>query len=141
MSTLSANVVDCASEQINGYPQSLRVRTHTFRADVGEDSGSIDSAPSPHDYFDAALAACKALTAVWYAKRHAIPLERVESQVERDDGEERNGKYHLRVRMEFHGPMTHAQRDALTRAVGSCPIHKLMTRTQIDIETMAGEMP
>lgn len=140
MSKLSANVVDCASEHIGGYPQRLRVRTHSFRADVGEDSGSADSAPSPHDYFDAALAACKALTAVWYAKRHAIPLEHVETHVERDDRDERNGSYHLRVRMEFHGPMTQAQRDALTRAAGACPIHKLMTRTQIDIETIAGEV-
>lgn len=137
MNAVVGNVVECATEQQGEYPQVLRTRTHTFRADVGEDSGSSDSAPSPHDYFDAALAACKALTATWYAKRHGIPLERVASHVERDDSEERKGKYRLRVRLEFHGPLSDEQREALARAAGACPIHKLMTRTEIEIETLA----
>ena len=79
------NVVDSASERANEYPAgTLKTRAHTFRADVNRGVGSTDSAPGPHDYFDAALAACKALTATWYAKRHDIPLERVETHVERD---------------------------------------------------------
>lgn len=137
MNRITGNVVDCATEQAGGYPQVLRIRAHTLRADVGPDSDSSDSAPGPHDYFDAALAACKALTATWYAKRHDIPLERVESHVERDDSQERQGKYRLRVRVAFHGPMSEIQRAALTRAVAACPIHKLMTATKIDIETLA----
>lgn len=136
MNASIGNVVECATETPGDYPQGLRTRTHTFRADVGRGSGSGDSAPSPHDYFDAALAACKALTATWYAKRHGIPLEHVESHVERDDSEERKGKYRLRVRMQFHGPLSDEQRDALARAAGACPIHKLMTRAEIEIETM-----
>lgn len=137
MSEPAPNVVDCATERAGDYPQVLRIRTHTFRSDVGPESGGADSAPSPHDYFDAALAACKAQTATWYAKRHGIPLERVESHVERDDSEERKGRYRLRVRLEFHGPLSDEQRDALARAAGACPIHKLMTRTEIEIETLA----
>jgi putative redox protein len=129
--------IDCQTEQPSEYPQVLRVRTHSFRADVGEALGSTDSAPGPHDYFDAALAACKALTATFYAKRHGIALERVESHVERDDSEERRGKYRLRVRVEFHGPMSEEQRAALHRAVAACPIHKLMTTSEVEIETVA----
>lgn len=136
MNTITGNVVDCATEQAGGYPQVLHIRAHTLHADVGPDSDSTDSAPGPHDYFDAALAACKALTATWYAKRHGIPLERVESHVERDDSQERQGKYRLRVRVAFHGPMSEAQRTALTRTVAACPIHKLMTSTEINIETV-----
>lgn len=130
------NVIDCETERAGDYPQVLHIRAHTLRADLGPDS-STDSAPGPHDYFDAALAACKALTATWYAKRHGIPLERVESHVERDDSEERQGRYRLRVRVAFHGPMSEAQRTALTRAVAHCPIHKLMTSAEINIETVA----
>lgn len=137
MNTTDGNVVDCESEEQGGYPQVLHTRTHTFHADVGPESGSTDAAPSPHDYFDAALASCKALTATWYAKRHDIPLERVETHVERDDSEERKGKYRLRVRLAFHGPISDEQREALSRAAGACPIHKLMTRTEIEIETVA----
>jgi putative redox protein len=136
MSEGPSNTIDCQTERPAEYPQVLRIRAHTLRADVGPASGSTDSAPGAHDYFDAALAACKALTATWYAKRHGIPLERVESHVERDDSDERRGKYRLRVRVAFHGPMTDEQRAALHRAVGACPIHKLMTTTDVEIETV-----
>lgn len=123
------------SEAANLFPQALRVRSHTFRADVGPSEGSDDSAPGPHDYFDASLAACKATTAIWYARRNSIPLERVEADVERDDTEERKGKYVLRVRMTFHGPLTDAQRAKLHDVVQRCPVHKLMTQTEVVIET------
>jgi len=131
------NTVDSETARANDYPQVVRVRTHTFAADVGQESGGSDSAPDPHDYFDTALATCKALTATWYAKRHAIPLERVETHVERDATRERAGVYRLRVRVTFHGPLSDEQRTALDRAVAACPIHKLMTTTEVEIETMA----
>jgi putative redox protein len=102
---------------------------------VGASDGGTDSAPGPHDYFDAALAACKALTATWYARKHALPLERVETHVERDDHEERAGKYVLKVRVAFHGPLSDEQRASLYAAVGKCPIHKLMTTTDVVVET------
>ena len=58
----------------NSYPQVIRVRKHSFRTDVSESLGSTDSAPGAHDYFDAALAACKTLTSTWYARKNQIPL-------------------------------------------------------------------
>lgn len=128
-------MIDCATEAPNSFPQILHVRAHELRSDVGESSGGTDSAPGPHDYFDASLAACKALTATWYARKHSIPLERVESHVNRDDSGERRGTYVLQVRLAFHGPMTAEQRAQLYKAVASCPIHKLMTTTDVVIET------
>jgi len=126
--------VDAATTRPGEYPQTVRVRTHTFFADVGPGSGGADSAPGPHDYFDAALAACKVATAMWYARRHGIPLERVESRVESDDSRERQGVYTMRVRVAFHGPLSDEQRAALTHAIASCPIHKLMTTSEVEIE-------
>ena len=126
-------MIDCQTETPNTFPQTLRVRAHTFKADVGVAEGSTDSAPGPHDYFDASLAACKALTATWYARRQNIPLERVETHVERDDREERSGKYVLKVRVAFHGPMTEEQRTKLYAAVAKCPIHKLIKTTDVVI--------
>lgn len=128
-------MIDCETERPNEYPQRLQIRAHALRADVGAAVGSVDSAPGPHDYFDAALAACKTLTATWYAKQHGIPLERVESHVERDDSRERQGIYVLKVRLAFHGPLTEEQRTKLYNAVARCPIHKLMTTTEVQIET------
>lgn len=130
------NRIDCESERAGDYPQTLRVREHTLRADLSVSGGGTDSAPGPHDYFDAALAACKALTATWYAKRHNLPLERVETHIESDDADERKGIYRLRVRVRFHGPLSEEQRASLTRAVAACPIHKLMTTSEVQIETV-----
>ena len=129
-------MIDCETEKPNSFPQVLHVRNHTFRADVNEASGSQDSPPAPHDYFDAALAACKTLTATWYARSKGIALERVEAHVERDDKEERNGKYVLKVRLALHGKMTDEERAKIYAAVGRCPIHKLMTTTDVVIETV-----
>lgn len=131
----AAPMIDCETETPNSFPQVLHVRTHEFRSDVGESSGGTDSAPGPHDFFDASLAACKALTATWYARKHGMPLERVETHVDRDDSGERRGKYVLKVRVAFHGPLTPEQREQLYRAVATCPIHKLMTTTEVVVET------
>jgi putative redox protein len=127
--------IDCETERPNEFPQVLRVRAHTLRADVEEAQGGHDEAPGAHDYFDASLAACKALTATWYAKRNGIPLERVESHVERDASEERAGRYVLRVRLAFHGPLSDEQKKRLYDVVSRCPVHKLMTTTEVTIET------
>ncbi len=132
------NRIDCETERAGEFPQILHVRAHTLYADVGAEDGSNDAAPGPHDYFDAALASCKALTATWYARRKSIPLERVETHVERDDADERKGVYRLRVRVAFHGALlTDEHRAALHAAVAKCPIHKLMTTTEVQIEMLA----
>lgn len=130
-----------ASEFPNQFAQIITVRGHTFRADVGTALGSTDSAPGPHDLFDAALAACKTLTAVWYARRQGWPLERVEAHVESDDSEERKGRYVMNVRLQFHGPLTQEQRDRLYAAAGKCPVHKLMTDVEVIINTLPLEAP
>ncbi|RYE84404.1 MAG: OsmC family peroxiredoxin [Myxococcales bacterium] len=129
-------MIDCETVTTGESLQEVRVRTHTLRADMSVASGGADAGPDPHEYFDTALAACKNLTAVWYAKRNGIPLERVESHVERDDSKERQGAYTLRLRQVFHGPLTEEQRAKLHAAVARCPIHKLMTSTEVTIESL-----
>lgn len=128
-------MIDCETEREGEYPQRVAIRAHTLRSDVGPSLGSTDSAPGPHDYFDVALAACKTLTATWYAKKNGFPLERTEAHVERDDTREREGVYLLRVKLAFHGPLTDEQKQRLYAAVAKCPVHKLMTTTEVVIET------
>ena len=128
-------MIDCETERPGEYPTRLTVRSHVLRSDVVPDLGGADSAPGPHDYFDVALAACKAATAMWYAKKNGMPLERVETHVERDSSRERDGVYGLKVRVQFHGPLTVEQRTKLYAAVARCPIHKLMTTAEIQIDT------
>jgi putative redox protein len=130
------NSVRAETLTANEYPLTVRVRGHEFRSDVQPELGSTDTAPGPHDFFDAALATCKAMTALWYAKRHQLPLERVESVVDSDNSDERKGVYKLRVKVTFHGPLSDAERAQLARAVGACPIHKLMTTSDVQIEVV-----
>jgi hypothetical protein len=63
--------------------------------------------------FLALPAACKALTATWDARQKGMALERVEVQVERDDSQERQGKYLLTVHLPFHGALTEEDRSPL----------------------------
>ena len=107
--------------------------------DLPKSLGGDDTAPSPHDYFDAALASCKALTLKLYAQRKGIPLTGVTVEVTRDDSEEQKGKYHLNVKLTLKGVLTDQQRDELHRIADRCPIHKLMTTAEVSIETKLSE--
>jgi putative redox protein len=129
-------MIDSESERPNQFAQVLHIGPHTLRADASPSEGGEGSGPSAHDLFDASLAACKGLTAVWYARRHNIPLERVETHVERDDTDERKGTYRLKVRLAFHGPLDDEQRRKLHDVASRCPVQKLMTTSTVEIETL-----
>jgi putative redox protein len=129
------NTIHCTTEQSGGSRHRIEVRAHEVFTDLTIADGGQDSAPDAHDYFDASLVACKALTAVWFARKNGFPLERVEAHVERDDSEERKGRYKLMIRLAYHGPLTDEQRRRLHAAVERCPISKLMTTTEVVIET------
>lgn len=104
-------------------------------ADGPEVIGGSDSAPDPHDYLDMALGACKAITARMYARRKEWPLEGVKVSVVRDDSQERHGIYRLRVSMEFLGIDDAGQRDRLLEIAERCPIQRLMTVSQVSVDT------
>lgn len=123
------------TEQRGAFRQTVRVDAHTFAADVSPELGGQGSAPSPHDFFDASLATCKALTALIYAKGRGIALDAVEVQVERDDAEERKGKYVLRLQVGLHGALSDAEKAKIQDAITRCPVHKLMTSATIEIVT------
>ena len=111
------------------------VRNHRFPVDELTAVGGEDSGPTPHDLYDAAIAACKALTVLWYANRKQIPVEDIEVTVERDDSEERKGTYRLRTMLALSGPLSAAQREELRNVAGKCPVHRLMTQVTTEIST------
>lgn len=75
------------------------------------------------------------MTLLLYARQRGLPLEGIDVSVERDDSEERQGNYHLIVELSLKGPLDDAQRQQLLRVADKCPIHKLMTTTDIQVET------
>ena len=99
----------------------VAVRGHRVTVDELPAVGGEDTGPTPHDLYDAALGACKALTIVWYANRKQIPLEDVTVAVERDDADERSGTYRLRTTLTLGGALSDAQREELRNVAGEMP--------------------
>ena len=122
-----------------GFRHSIKMDDYEVFTDVPKALGGEGSAPGPHDYFDAALAACKALTLKMYAKKKDIPLTGVTVEIKHNAEQEQQGKYKLHVKLTLKGVLTDAQRDELHRVADKCPIHKLMTTADISIETHLSE--
>ena len=114
----------------------VRVRQHAFAADEPAANGGEDLGPTPHDLYDSALGACKALTLLWYSRRKQIPLDDIAVTVERDDSQERQGAYRLHVTLQLGGALDEAQRQELLRVADKCPVHKLMTQVRTEVTTL-----
>jgi putative redox protein len=117
------------------------VRRHTIVLDELANNGGEDLGVTPHDLYDSALGACKALTVLWYAQRKQIPVEDIEVSVERDDADERKGVYRLRTTLSLSGTLSDAQRQELLTVAGKCPVHKLMTQATTEVTTELAPLP
>jgi putative redox protein len=115
--------------------QDLQIRKHRLQSDGSIEEGGSDAGPSPHDLYDAALASCKAITVMWYARKKGIPLDDVQTVVERDATQERGGVYKLATRLQISGALTDAQLQELQAVAQKCPLHKLMTAVSTEITT------
>ena len=121
--------------------QTVHIRSHALLADVSEAEGGNDAGPSPHDLYDAALGACKALTVMWYARRKGIPVDDIQTLVERDDTDERKGVYRLAATLRLRGELTDAQLKELEAVAQKCPLHKLMSAVTTEITTQMERLP
>lgn len=119
----------------SGLRHRIEIGEHQLHSDVPVALGGEGSSPEPHDLFDAALGACKALTLMLYAKQKGLPLESLGVHVARDDSQERQGTYRLNVELELHGPLDEVQRQQLLRIADKCPVHKLMTSAEVMVES------
>lgn len=124
----------------NGLRHSIEIGEHLLHTDVPAEFGGEASGPEPHDLFDAAIGACKALTLMLYARQKGMPLEGLDVRVNRDDSEERQGVYRLAVQLDLHGPLDEAQRQQLLRIADKCPVHKLVTSSEVQITTQLDEL-
>jgi len=127
--------VTATRDPAGGMRHVVAIRNHRVGVDELPAAGGEDTGPTPHDLYDAALAACKAITMVWYANRKEIPLDDVEVTVQRDDAEERSGTYRLRASLVLGGALTDAQREELRNVAAKCPVHKLMTQVTTEVTT------
>ena len=121
--------------------QTITVRGHEMTADEDASSRGETAYPTPQDLYDAALGACKALTVLWYARKKGIPVDDVQTVIERDGSGERAGVYKLTARMKISGALTDDQLAELLAVAKKCPVHKLMTTVTTEIDTEMERMP
>lgn len=113
----------------------LTVGRHTLIADTGTDNLGHDLGLDAHDFYDAALASCKAMTVLWYARKKSLPLQALTTYVQADRSQERQGTYRLAVRLELHGALSEAQVKELQSVAERCPVHRLMSQVSTEIDT------
>ena len=132
--------IELKQKAAGAMAQAVRIRTHDLVADASVAEGSVDAGPTPHDLYDAALGACKALTVLWYARKKGMAVTDVHTAVERDDSAERAGIYRLVTRLTIQGDITDAQLEELAAVAKKCPVHKLMTLVTTEITTEVERM-
>lgn len=120
---------------------TLRIGAHEWLVDGSVAEGGDDLGPNPHDLYDASVAACKALTLVWYARKKGYALDDVRTEVTRDASQERQGVYRLSTRLLISGDLTDAQVQEMQVVAGKCPVHKLMTDVRTEITTTVERAP
>ena len=127
--------IEILRDRSHKMKHTVHVRQHVFAIDEPASNGGEDLGVTPHDVYDSALGACKALTMLWYAQRKQIPVDDIRATVERDDSEERQGVYRLRVTLSLTGALSDAQRAELLAVANKCPVHKLMTLATTEVHT------
>ncbi|XVJ69727.1 MAG: OsmC family protein [Rhizobacter sp.] len=115
--------------------QTVHVRHHQFDTDVSGAEGGADDGPSPHDLYDAALGACKALTVMWFAKKKGIAVDDIRTDVQSDNSQERAGLYRITSKLSISGTFSDAEFAQLVAVAEKCPLHKLMTSVTTEIVT------
>ena len=128
----AAMTITIRQNALQGLQFTATANAHDLPIDMPPPEGD---GPDPHDFFDTSLAACKALTVTLYARRKGIPLMSIDVDVQRDNAEERKGVYRLKALLTLNGDLSEEQRAELLDIAGRCPIHKLMTQTDVQVST------
>ena len=141
MSPSKSMTVRVVRDEAARMRHEVHIGPHVFAVDESVEMGGEASGPGPHDLYDAALGACNALTVLWYANRKHIAVRGIEVRVSRDSTDERKGTYRLWTTLSLTGDLTDAQREDLLRVAQKCPVHKLMTEVDTEIETTLEPRP
>ena len=132
--------VDSRLHRAHGALTTLTNGRHAWLSDVDKTAGSTDSAPSPHDLLDSALAACTTLTLELYIRRHDLPVTDLRVRVDHVESRGSDGRIHyaLARSVEIDGAIDDEQRARLLEIANKCPIHRLL-EGEITIGTTLAE--
>jgi len=140
MPAIHVDRVAASSADDTARPIAVRLRVgehgeHVLLSDAYASNQGNDLGPDAHDLYDAALAACKAVTVLWAARRKGIPVTDLALDLASDRSREREGVYAIAVDLAVSGPVTPEQVAQLQAIADKCPVHKLMTQVTTEITT------
>jgi len=122
-------------------PMRIIVEIDQYRLamEISAENDGHSAGPNPHDLYDAALAACKALTVLWFAHQKKLSIENLEITVTRDNSREPSGIYRLRADSKLTGTLDYRQKTELMQVARRCPIERLMTEVKTEVTTTWAE--
>jgi len=111
-----------------GYQSVISNGKHTIVGDEPVTSKGTDLGFSPEDLLLAALAACKASTVRFIARKNGWAIGNVDAELEMKV-ERENGALHTRVdvRINIEGDITEEQRLEMLRQADRCYVHRVIT--------------
>lgn len=99
---------------------------HEGVSDTTEDKGGGNSGFRPHDLLEAALATCLNMWLRMYADNHHIAVSQIETTVTLDRS--RDDEVVFNYSLEISGQVTIAEKQKLTAAAATCPVHKTLSK-------------
>lgn len=112
-----------------GYTTRVRTARHTLTADEPLSHGGADKGPTPVEYLQAALAACKAITVRMYAQRKQwdVGVLRVRVHQQRPMDRKTGEPAQFTVELTADGDVDEEQLVRLREIAGKCPVHRILT--------------
>ncbi len=115
----------------------IQTTNHRLLADEPIDDGGDDLGPAPYDLLLSALASCKIMTVLLYARRKQWPIEKVTIKLSHDkiyarDCEDCESTPSAKIdlietEISFEGDLDESQIDRLADISTKCPVHRTLT--------------
>ncbi|TVR20618.1 MAG: OsmC family peroxiredoxin [Anaerolineaceae bacterium] len=119
----------------DGFHTTAQSRQHTWHADLTDDKGGTDQAPTPEELVMGTLGSCMLQTAKLYAERKGWQIDRMSVQLSYErfssgDYEGYDGDasfvHEIREYITVEGPLDPRQKERVIEIMGKCPIRRLI---------------
>jgi putative redox protein len=123
---------DITAELREQFPIKVRIREFECEMDVPERLGGTDQAPTPTEFFLAAIAACKVVYAARFLERRGIARTSIRATLDSEKGDNRVEK--VTVTLELPEDFPKDQVSGLRRMVEGCYVTQSIQRpTEIEL--------
>jgi putative redox protein len=116
-----------ASIQTNHYRVALQSRQHQYFADEPKDVDGTDTAASPDELLEAALASCTIITLRMYADRKQWPVTNIQATVQAERKEITTFTRSITI----EGNITDEQKERLLQVAKACPVSKTLSAASL----------